>query len=178
MERAIWIHTDIPTELVDSATKELKTKEGLMEKSKASGADNVRSSKQLWVPSFVWIGGFIKHYADLANTAFGYDLDGIHGEALQYTVYNEGDYFDWHYDDPRIDGNHNIRKLSFTLQLTEQDEYEGGDLEFDDLGEDFSAPRQRGTIIFFDSRLKHRVTKVTSGTRRALVGWIGGPPWK
>lgn len=178
MERAIWIHTDIPTQLVDSAISELKTKEEFLEESKATESDTVRSSKQLWVPSFVWIGGFIKHYADLANTAFGYDLDGIHGDALQYTVYNEGDYFDWHYDDPGEYGNHNIRKLSFTLQLSEESEYEGGDLEFDDLKENYTVPKQRGTIIFFDSRLKHRVTKVTSGTRRALVGWIGGPPWK
>ena len=38
--------------------------------------------------------------------------------------------------------------------------------------------RKKGTIIFFPSYTLHEVTKVTKGTRRALVGWATGPAFK
>ena len=72
-----------------------------------------------------------------------------------------------------------IRKLSFSLQLSDPDDYEGGNVEFiDDSDKNFIGPRQRGTIILFDSRTKHRVNKVTKGVRRSIVGWVLGPRWK
>ena len=42
----------------------------------------------------------------------------------------------------------------------------------------YIAPRQRGAIILFDSRTKHRVLKVTKGVRKSIVGWVLGPRWK
>ena len=38
--------------------------------------------------------------------------------------------------------------------------------------------RQRGAIILFDSRTRHRVLKVRKGVRRSIVGWVLGPRWK
>ena len=40
------------------------------------------------------------------------------------------------------------------------------------------APKQRGTMIVFDSRVRHRVRKIKSGTRKSIVGWVVGPRWK
>ena len=72
-----------------------------------------------------------------------------------------------------------VRKLSFTLQLSDPDDYEGGNVELiNEANENYIAPRQRGTIILFDSRTQHRVNKVTKGTRRSIVGWVVGPRWK
>jgi len=45
-------------------------------------------------------------------------------------------------------------------------------------GKSYIAPRQRGTIILFDSRTQHRVQKVTSGVRKSLVGWTVGPRFR
>ena len=45
-------------------------------------------------------------------------------------------------------------------------------------GDKYVAPRQRGSIMLFDSRTMHRVCKVTKGTRKSLVGWVVGPRWK
>ena len=45
-------------------------------------------------------------------------------------------------------------------------------------GKSYIIPRQRGTIVLFDSRTSHRVLKVTKGTRRSIVGWVVGPRWK
>jgi len=72
-----------------------------------------------------------------------------------------------------------VRKLSFSLQLSDPEDYEGGELEFlDNQDEPFFAPKQKGTIVVFDSRVKHRVRKVTNGLRKSIVGWVVGPRWK
>ena len=72
-----------------------------------------------------------------------------------------------------------VRKLSFVLQLSDPNDYEGGNLQLlNEAGKTYIAPRKRGTIILFDSRTQHRVIKVRSGVRKSLVGWTVGPRWK
>jgi predicted 2-oxoglutarate/Fe(II)-dependent dioxygenase YbiX len=114
--------------------------------------------------------------------------------------YQEGQFYGWHNDaglatqykpvsvGNRVEGlgqdfvNENIeqvRKLSFVMQLSDPDDYEGGNLQLlDEAGNSYIAPRQRGTVILFDSRTQHRVLKVTKGTRKSIVGWTVGPRWK
>lgn len=86
-------------------------------------------------------------------------------------------HFEWHADD----GDHwrrANRKLSFTLILSDPDEYEGGDFEFFDGGPQQVKARNAGDVIVFKSTLQHRVTPVTKGVRHSLVGWASGPKWK
>ena len=72
-----------------------------------------------------------------------------------------------------------ISRVSFSLQLSSPDDYEGGNLQLmDDSGRSYIAPRNRGAIIMFDARTRHRVQKVKSGERKSLVGWICGPRWR
>ena len=72
-----------------------------------------------------------------------------------------------------------VRKLSFSLQLSDPDDYEGGNVQLmDEAGNAYVVPRQRGSIVLFDSRTQHRVLKVTKGVRKSLVGWTVGPRWK
>ena len=69
-----------------------------------------------------------------------------------------------------------VRKLSFAMQLSDPDDYEGGNVQFlDEFWNSYFAPRKRGTIVLFDSRTSHRVLKVTKGTRKSIVGWTVGP---
>ena len=76
-----------------------------------------------------------------------------------------------------------VRKLSMTLNLTDPNSYEGGDLMFD-LGKnegDISTAteaRNQGTIIVFPSFLYHCVSPVTKGIRYSLVNWSLGRPFK
>ena len=162
-----------------------------------------RNAKNAWVPTNHWAAGFVWHYVMRANREnFLYDLTNIDGESLQYTVYGEGEYYGWHNDSglathykPVSAGNRGtgeqimqdfvnencekVRKLSFSLLLSDPDTYEGGNLQLlDEAGKSYIAPRQRGTIILFDSRTQHRVQKVTKGVRKSLVGWTVGPRWK
>ena len=162
-----------------------------------------RNAKNAWVPTAHWIGGFLWHYVQRANREnFLYDLTNIDGESLQYTVYGEGEYYGWHndqglstYNKPTSDGNRmnhqaltqdfitsnceQVRKLSFSLLLSDPDTYEGGNLQLiGETGQSYIAPRQRGTIILFDSRTSHRVQKVKKGVRKSLVGWVCGPRFR
>ena len=169
---------------------------------------NKRNSENAWINTNHWIAGFLWHYVNKANREnFLYDLTNIDGENLQYTKYSEGQFYNWHNDaginnyyKPQYvanSGNSNddsdnlqvtdflktscelVRKLSFTLQLSDPDEYEGGNVQLiDDTGKSYIAPRQRGTIILFDSRTQHRVIKVKKGVRKSIVGWVLGPRWK
>ena len=167
---------------------------------------SVRNAKNAWVPTTHWLGGFCWHYVMRANREnFRYDLSHVHDESLQYTVYGEGEYYGWHTDadlnscytpigdfqksgsntveqlqtDEFLRNSETVRKLSFSLLLSDPDTYQGGNFEFKGVNEKaYLAPRHRGTIILFDSRTKHRVTKVTKGVRKSIVGWVVGPRWK
>ena len=126
---------------------------------------------------FDWI------YATLAdairqanNEHFQFDLTYL--TALQYTVYNGNDHSNYqkHLDVGRQFPN---RKLSFSVQLSDDAEYIGGDLRFHYIkNQPEVAPREKGKIIFFPSWVVHDVTPVTQGTRRSLVGWVNGPNFK
>ena len=108
---------------------------------------------------------------------FGYDGMQL-SEYAQFTEYPKGGFYDWHMD-ADVNGMYEqpVRKISMTILLSPQTEFEGGDLEFLTEG---NKPEQlvQGQAIFFCSMLRHRVAKVKKGIRRSLVMWFGGPPFK
>jgi PKHD-type hydroxylase len=181
----------------------------LLEDSKVGGGDygtvdrEKRNARNSWIPTSHWVAGFVWHYVQRANREnFLYDLENIDGESLQYTVYGEGEYYGWHNDSglathykPVRTGNRGtgeqiaqdfinencerVRKLSFSLLLSDPEDYRGGNLQLlDETGKPYIAPRHRGVITLFDSRTQHRVQKVTQGVRKSIVGWVTGPRWK
>ena len=205
--QSIWYYTDLPEDVVNIVEKDLTEKfDPSMADSKLDGDKlnkDKRNSQNTWIPSSHWVGGFLWSYIERANREnFLYDLSNIDGENLQYTRYEEGQYYKWHNDaglsnqykpvsvGNRGSGQENVqdflnlscervRKLSFSLQLSHPDDYEGGNVQFlDEGGGSYFSPRQRGSIILFDSRTQHRVLKVTKGTRKSIVGWVVGPRWK
>jgi len=204
--QSIWYFTDLPEDVVDIVAKDLSEhSEGLMYESRLHGDvlnKDKRNSQNTWAPTSHWIGGFVWHYVQRANREnFLYDLRCIEGESMQYTRYGEGQYYKWH-NDAGLSGQYKpvtvggkgldemgqdfinenvemVRKLSFALQLSHHDDYEGGNVQFlDENGKTYFAPRKKGTIILFDSRIQHRVLKVTKGERKSLVGWVVGPRWR
>ena len=42
----------------------------------------------------------------------------------------------------------------------------------------YRAHKARGTLVAFPSYVMHRVTPVTSGTRKSLVAWVAGPKFR
>jgi PKHD-type hydroxylase len=106
-------------------------------------------------------------------------------EDFQFTEYSSKtkSFYSKHHDCGNRYGIENfvdIRKLSFSIQLSHFDDYEGGELKFhikhDANKEEFYiAKKEKGTIIFFPSFILHEVTPVTKGVRYSLVSWVQGP---
>jgi PKHD-type hydroxylase len=157
-----------------------------LEKAKiAMGTDvvrpNIRISHTARVPRDAqseFLYAKVGQLAHMVNEkVYQFDLTGF-AEAFQYTIYegSEGGYYDWHIDHGGM--VQVIRKLSFSLQLSDPSEYEGGDLELYTSPQIAKAPRERGTLIAFPSYALHRVAPVTSGRRRSLVIWTQGPRFR
>lgn len=79
-----------------------------------------------------------------------------------------------HFDNPFMgEGKVQMRTdLSFTLFLSDPDEYQGGALEIDAAGEQRRFRPPIGTLVLYPSSTLHRVTTVESGHRIAFIGWI------
>src|ERR1700743_267699 len=108
------------------------------------------------------------------NRWFKFDLLGLVDET-QFSRYAVGDGFGWHLD---AGGRQtSTRKLSMSVQLCDDGDYSGGDLEMCACTQ-LDARRRRGTIIVFPSFLAHRVTAITRGSRCSLVAWAHGPVFR
>jgi PKHD-type hydroxylase len=116
--------------------------------------------------------------ADLNAKFFGFELFGF-VDSLQYTVYHGSPetpgHYDWHMDmGLKTDAP---RKLSIVVPLSDPSEFTGGELEFLGISTK-SIGKKPGSVHAFPAWGLHRVTPVTSGTRRSLVGWIAGPQFR
>jgi PKHD-type hydroxylase len=136
-----------------------------------------RAGQLSWIaphPATFWLFHKLAVLFNEVNAHFSFELLGLL-DSPQFTVYGAGDHFNWHVDIGA--GAASLRKLSMTVQLTDGAQYEGGDLEFhDEL--DPRVQRALGTATVFPSYLAHRVTPITSGTRRSLVAWACGPSFR
>ncbi len=98
-------------------------------------------------------------------------------EQAQFTEYPEGGFYDWHMDtDVTMQHEPPVRKISMTLLLSPENQFEGGDLELMAPGK--RVKLKQGHAIIFASFLNHRVAPVTKGVRQSLVMWFGGEPFK
>lgn len=161
---------------------ELGTEAGLVNGSLGNGTKSTyRNSNISWLstddPEHDWIYATLATVVNEVNHSyFQFDLKEI--LLLQFTQYRaeENGLYNSHLDIGREIPN---RKLSFSLQLTDPVDYEGGELRFLHLRtEPEVAPKARGKIIFFPSWIVHEVTPVTKGTRHSLVGWVAGPNFR
>ena len=130
-----------------------------------------------WIPRRAashWLYERLEDYGRRYAAINGFDVTGIEAP-LQYVEYPPGVAFGWHIDN----GNRRVarRKVTISVQLSRHSDYRGGDLEF--VGE-YPDPlaRGRGNAVAFAAALGHRVTRVRRGTRRAVVGWMTGPPFR
>jgi hypothetical protein len=87
-------------------------------------------------------------------------------EPYEIKLYVEGDRFDYH-TDVYVNLKEQVsRKFNLIIQLSDSDEYEGGDLMVGDK----VCSRGQGTAILFPACLLHCVTQITKGNRYSLIG--------
>ena len=152
-----------------------------------------RDSDIVWM-SDRWIYNEIQPYVRLANERAGWNFQWDWSEAMQFTKYTKGQYYDWHcdgWDRPYMregDPSHGkIRKLSVTLTLSDPKDYKGGELEFDFRNQDPDKKPNikkckeilpKGSLVVFPGFVWHRVCPVKKGSRYSLVIWNLGWPYK
>jgi PKHD-type hydroxylase len=133
-------------------------------------------------PNFQFIFDALWKNAIEANEKFfGFHIDKLDFiQIAKYDAAYKGEYKShhdvfWINDDPKTH-----RKLSCVIQLSDPNEYEGGDLEINETVEPPSKVdlRQQGTMIFFPSFLRHQAHPVTKGARYSIAAWFEGPKWR
>jgi PKHD-type hydroxylase len=167
--------------LIESMTSELEWTDAATGQDDSARLSDYRKSRIKWCPhnqDWKWVYTKLHDMLVEANDVmWKFDLTHMR-EEIQYTEYygnNSGGY-EWHMDCGI--GIQNQRKVSVTVQLSEPEEYVGGNLEFNLGGDVITAPRLQGSAVIFPSFYLHRVTPITSGTRKSFVLWVGGEPYR
>ena len=113
-------------------------------------------------------------FQDANRMLFGVDLTKIFN--IQYTEYhgNTKGFYHTHMDSYLGSGELSDRKLSMTIQLSDSNEYEGGDLVIKSSDKENHYKLGRGDALVFPSWILHKVTPITKGKRRVVVGWAQG----
>jgi len=151
------------------------------EKEDVLNVKDVRDSNICWlypIDDLNWLFTKIGQTClELNKSYFGFDLNGI-SEPLQFTNYKapSGKY------GKHIDSGGSqlisIRKLSISIQLTDPNEYEGGELILYDSEKENIMEKEQGALIVFPSFVLHEVKPVTKGERNSLVCWITGKEFR
>jgi len=139
--------------------------------------DDYRVCKTSWIEegdASRFIFERIRAVARSANKLYHLETAGF-AEPLHYIEYDVGGVFEWHTD--LGGGPMSTRKLSISIQLSDDEAYSGGDLELCPHGV-ISDFRGLGNAIVFPAYIPHRVLPVTSGMRHALVAWIHGKAFR
>ena len=139
---------------------------------------NIRQSKVRWIypdKDINWLYHKIRDEILIVNDEFfQFNIEEV--EAIQHTTYHSpSGCYDAHMDS--MSNRYPQRKISFSIQLSDENQYEGGDVLIYNNGFDdpYKVSRKKGDMVIFFSLLMHKVTPVVSGTRQSLVGWVGGP---
>lgn len=144
--------------------------------------DKVRKSKVGFFDKTHWISRICLHYGCLANRdLWQYDIAEMQG--TQFSTYEEGDFFNWHRDSaPSADQPHAPhaslqRVVTVIIMLSDGGSYEGGDFMLRDASNaELRDPafRARGSVVVFPGYVLHQVSRMVSGHRASIVGWLMG----
>jgi len=92
----------------------------------------------------------------------------IHG--IMFTKSQKDMHYGRHVDNPFMSTGRS--DLSFTISLTHQDSYEGGELLIETINSEKKFKLNAGEIIIYPSTYLHSVEEIKNGERIVCVGWI------
>ena len=161
-------------EELETINKNLKNQKDLWEdgkKTAGSYASKVKNNLQLNRNS-----EFSKKYAELIKRKIlsnqlikSFALPKlIHG--IMFTKSQKDMHYGRHVDNPFMSSGRS--DLSFTISLTHQDSYEGGELLIETINSENKFKLNAGEIIIYPSTFLHSVEEIKNGERIVCVGWI------
>ena len=147
--------------------------------------DAYRKSKIRFIqsdnPDFKWLFDELFKMGMQANKDwFNFHITNLsYIQLAEYDESYQGEYKK-HHDVFWVNNDSYHRKLTCVIQLTDPNEYVGGDLELFELAEypNKDELRQQGTAIFFPSFIPHQAHTVTKGKRYSIAVWFEGDKWK
>ena len=165
---------------------DIPTQDGALGIGDATAADySLRRSKIRFVNSdnskFTWLFDALWKTALEANR----DFFNVHITRLPFIQIAEYDYLDkgeykehhdvfWLNNDPIYH-----RKLSCIIQLSDPEDYQGGDFEITEGCPALDKEtKNQGSIIYFPSMFRHKANPVLRGTRYSVAAWFEGPKWR
>lgn len=102
-----------------------------------------------------------------------YNIDVSQISEVQYVRYELGGKFDWHHDIiPTERADSKSRGITFSINITDPSEYEGGELKIKHNKTIIELSKEKGSYIMFPSYMKHQVFEVTRGIREAIILWV------
>ena len=162
-----WVYDkSLPPQFCDDIIKHCKTlqsKKALVgDKTDRKQNNKIRNSEVVFLSEY-WIYKELHPYIHDANKSAGWNFQWDASEACQFTKYEKGKHYDWHFDmfkDPfnttNIHIKNKIRKLSAVISLSDKKDYKGGNLEFYFGDFKFKGNKKndfvRRFLIFFDLR--------------------------
>ena len=177
-------------ELIDMFSKSEQYKATVAGTYKGSGSDvvneNVRKVQEVrFSEDIVLSDGFnlnknLTMACEMANTLF-FNFDTSNQLSnIRMLRYEDTGKYDWHLDIGNEETS--VRKITAIVQLSDENDYEGGNFEFsmtDETGKDTAVgSRKKGSLILFPSYLGHRVSPLTSGVRYSILTWMLGNAFK
>jgi PKHD-type hydroxylase len=161
-------------EELETINKNLKNQKDLWEdgkKTAGSYASKVKNNLQLNRNS-----EFSKKYAELIKRKIlsnqlikSFALPKlIHG--IMFTKSQKDMHYGRHVDNPFMSSGRS--DLSFTISLTHQNSYEGGELLIETINSENKFKLNAGEIIIYPSTYLHSVEEIKNGERIVCVGWI------
>ena len=149
----------------------------------------IRDADRQWAPKGDLVECILTRYIIQANLEALWNFDITEPEQVQIGRYKQNQFYEQHMD-CYVEGSNIVatgngsavivpmlsqRKISASLLLNDESEYEGGDLKILDQ---VVSTKKQGTIIVFPSFMAHQVIPVTNGVRYSAVCWMAGPKWK
>ncbi len=148
-------------------------------KGTTKGESDARDSKISWLYPIDGMDWVFRRVTDITlnlnERFFKFDLFGLN-EGFQFTNYEAPSGKYGKHVDRSI--NFPVRKLSISIQLTNHEEYEGGELYLYDDNKGTLMDKTQGALIMFPSYVLHEVMPVTKGERNSLVTWVTGKQFK
>lgn len=131
---------------------------------------------KVWKSSFMTCGLPKDHYIHNELSALWDEAIDFYKTKIdfieEYTInkYKFGDYFHTHVDNYKGLTSKLDRKLTFSLQLCDSNDYGAGDF----LVQGYNMPKTKGSVIIFPSTFEHSISRVGYGTRYSLFTWAWG----
>lgn len=137
----------------------------------------IRDNTVQWLPRMHNLECVLAHHAMEANLAMGWNFHlTTCFDMVQIAQYQKKQHYNFHNDLMVFTDKPGFeRKMTTVLFLSDEKDYDGGELE---IGGGKVPTKAQGTIVVFPSFVHHRVTPVTKGTRFSATLWLAGPHFK